>query len=130
MIEVDLMKTKKPIIAVDFDGTITKTNKYPLIGDVQEDCKAVLKDLHNIGCVIILWTCRVSGKGLEEAVAFCRENDIPIDYVNENVPWIKEFAAPKIYADYYIDDRNIGGFIGWRKVREIIYDEMYTRYYA
>jgi hypothetical protein len=26
----------------------------------------------------------------------------------------------KPYADVYIDDRNMGGFPGWKKVREII----------
>jgi len=28
--------------------------------------------------------------------------------------------APKIYADIYIDDRNLSGFPGWKRCYEII----------
>ena len=32
--------------------------------------------------------------------------------------------SPKIHADYFIDDRNIGGFIGWGKIYQLLTNEV------
>ena len=34
------------IIAIDFDGTITKEHKYPEVGEIEERTIEVLKKLH------------------------------------------------------------------------------------
>lgn len=113
------------ILAVDFDGTITKKSRFPhkpSAEDISDRCVEVLQGLKKAGCTIILWTCR-EGKYKEDAVEYCREMGIPIDYVNENCDAIKEAfesCSPKIFANYYIDDMNIGGFIGWDAVEEIV----------
>ena len=94
------------IIAVDFDGTIVK-NKWPEIGEINEHVVKEMRREDEQGSVIILWTCR-TGKELEEAIKFCYENDIPIDYANEDCNWVKENFGDngvKVFATEYWDDK-------------------------
>jgi len=99
------------VIAVDFDGTLCE-HEFPEIGKVDKVHKNVqdyIRKRKNEGCTIILWTCREDlpeRNYLTEAVEWCKENDIPIDYVNE-YPYrgLKGFAARKVCADIYIDDK-------------------------
>lgn len=122
-----VLKIQPPIIAVDFDGTITKDNDFPNCGELMPGAKDVLQTLHFAGCYIILWSCRV-GEDLERAVEYCKKNYIPIDFVNRNIDAIEgKFAYPKIFANYYIDDLNVGGFPGWDKVKEIILEHPYFK---
>lgn len=96
------------IIAVDFDGTIVK-NAYPNIGDPYPLAIEVLTRLQKQGYIIILWTNRTKHH-LDAALRFLALYDFVPDYTNENVPEIIEaFGGDtrKIYADVYIDDRNI-----------------------
>ena len=109
-----------PIIAVDFDGTITKENDFPNLGELMPGAKEVINELHSYGCIIILWTCRTDSY-LDQAINYCNQYGIHVDYANQNYPSIQGYAYPKIYADYYIDDLNIGGFPGWHNVRETIF---------
>jgi len=113
------MKRRK-VIAVDFDGTLC-THRFPEIGSIGK----IHNNVHNYikaekenGSIIILWTCREDSserKYLTEAVEWCKQHDIPIDYVNEypmpGSPCPK-FATRKVYADIYIDDKamNISQF--------------------
>ena len=64
----------KLIIAVDFDGTIVE-DAYPGIGDPMIFAFETLKKLQEDGHRLILWTYR-HGKHLQDAVEFCKENDI------------------------------------------------------
>lgn len=118
------MKINK-ILAVDFDGTITKDNDYPHCGEIMPGAVEYLTLLHNHGCTIILWTCR-AGAALDDAVAYCKLHKIPIDYVNEDCTavreaWFGHSFSPKVFANYYIDDLNIYGFPGWYEVYDTIY---------
>ena len=73
----------------------------------------LVKTLQERNWKIILWTCR-SGPALDEAVAWCKEQGIRIDYVNENpeaIKWFREKMVQsysnwsnKAFADVYIDD--------------------------
>lgn len=95
----------RPMVhAVDFDGTLT-TNGFPNIGDLRKNVVEKVRQRKENGGIIILWTTR-TGDRLEEAIDFCEENDIPIDYVNENVPWIPFETSRRIFADEYICDRS------------------------
>ena len=65
--------------------------------------------LQSKGHKIILWTCRTGDK-LDAAVKWCKEFDLEFDAINSNLPEIIEkFGSDnrKIYADYYLDDKNI-----------------------
>ncbi len=109
------------IIAVDFDGTIVE-HKFPEIGKTNLFAFETLKQLQKDGHKLILWTYR-AGKELDEAVSFCKENGIEFYAVNKNYPdekFNEKKISRKIYADIYIDDRNVGGFIGWSKIWELI----------
>jgi hydroxymethylpyrimidine pyrophosphatase-like HAD family hydrolase len=110
-------------IAVDFDGTIVE-NKYPEIGEEKTFAIETLKQLQKRGHQIILWTYR-TGKELEEAIEFCRKRGLEFYAVNKNYPEEKpEDNLPrKINADLFIDDRNLGGFVEWGKVWQIITNE-------
>jgi len=104
------------IIAVDFDGTIVE-DAYPLIGKPLLFAFETLKKLQENGHSLILWTYR-SGTRLDEAVAFCKKNGIHFYAINRSFPE-EEFnndVSRKILADVFIDDRNIGGFLGWGEI--------------
>ncbi|MDC7995888.1 BT0820 family HAD-type phosphatase [Altibacter sp. HG106] len=103
-------------IAVDFDGTIVE-DAFPDIGKPQLFAFDTLKALQEKGHRLILWTYRY-GKQLDAAVAFCEEHGIEFYAVNKSFP--EETFDPKysrkINADYFIDDRNIGGLVGWGEI--------------
>ncbi len=108
------------IIAVDFDGTIVE-HRYPAIGRelpfAFEAIKALQKKQHQI----ILWTFR-AGKELDEAVEYCRKNGVEFYAVNKSYPeeQYNESISRKINAELYIDDRNIGGMLGWGEIYQLI----------
>jgi hydroxymethylpyrimidine pyrophosphatase-like HAD family hydrolase len=113
------------IIAIDFDGTIVE-DKYPEIGKPKIFAFETMKRLQNRGFRLILWTYR-HGKRLDEAVEFCNKNGIEFYAVNssfEGEIFDKETQSRKINADYFIDDRNLGGFPGWGEVYEIINEKI------
>jgi hypothetical protein len=107
-------------IAVDFDGTIVE-HEYPAIGKEMLFAFLTLKELNKKGARLILWTFR-SGKELEEAVEFCRQNGVEFYAVNKNYPEevMNETVSRKIDADIFIDDRNLGGFPGWSEVWQML----------
>lgn len=97
---------KNTIIAVDFDNTIAYT-QYPKIIAPNMRVIEYLRRKKAENAVIILWTCR-EGEVLECAVEWCKQNDVPIDLVNENFPErIEKYKSDsrKINADIYIDDK-------------------------
>ena len=96
------------IIAVDFDGTLCY-HRYPDIGEAKSWVIDELKKKIVEGHKIILWTCR-DGIMLDKAVAWCKDWGVVFDAVNEDLPEIKDsfkYKSCKVYADVYLDDRNI-----------------------
>ena len=116
-------KVTRMIIAVDFDGTIVE-NKYPGIGEEMLFAFATLRQLQKEMHQLILWTYR-SGKSLDEAVAYCQANGVVFYAVNNDYPNEKfdVTGSRKIHADVFIDDRNVGGFLGWSKVWQLLHPE-------
>lgn len=108
------------IIAVDFDGTIVE-HRFPAIGKERTFAFETLKSLQRQGHQLILWTYR-SGAELDAAVEYCRQNGLVFYAVNKNYPEeeFDEKISRKIIADIYIDDRNIGGFLGWGEIWHLI----------
>ncbi|WP_044402611.1 BT0820 family HAD-type phosphatase [Lacinutrix sp. Hel_I_90] len=115
--------SKGLIIAVDFDGTIVE-DSYPGIGDERIFAFETLKRLQADGHRLILWTYR-QGKKLEEAVAYCKANDLEFYAVNKSFPEedLTEDVSRKIHADLFIDDRNIGGILGWGEIYQMLTNE-------
>jgi hydroxymethylpyrimidine pyrophosphatase-like HAD family hydrolase len=108
-------------IAVDFDGTIVE-HAYPDIGKEKLFAFRTLKELEKKGARLILWTFR-TGKELDAAIEYCRNNGIEFYAVNKNYPEeiFDNTVSRKIDADLYIDDKNIGGFPGWSEVWQLIF---------
>ena len=114
----------KLIIAVDFDGTIVE-DAYPEIGEEKIFAFDTLKRLQNDGHRLILWTYR-HGSRLQEAVDFCKQHGVEFYAVNKNYKnEVMDDSIPrKLAADIFIDDRNIGGFIGWGEIYQILTKEV------
>ena len=93
----------KPIVAVDFDGTLSLDSQYPNIGRFNTHLYEALMDLRKCDWSIVLWTCR-EGRELKEAVEWCANNGLEFDAINEN-PSHVPFKSRKVVADMYIDDR-------------------------
>lgn len=102
------MSDKKPIYAVDFDGTLCKS-AWPEIGEANDPLIRFLKEKQREeGSLVILWTMR-EGELLDQAVEWCAERGLHFDAVNDNVKALKEAFGNnprKAYADLYIDDHN------------------------
>lgn len=112
------------VIAVDFDGTIVE-HAYPKIGKEMLFAFATLKALNKKGHKLILWTIR-TGELLDEAVEYCRQNGVEFYAVNRNYPEediATSNVSRKLNADVFIDDRNVGGFLGWSNVFQMLHPE-------
>ena len=113
------------IIAVDFDGTIVE-HKYPSIGREKPFAIETLRQLAADGHKLILWTVR-HGETLDQALEWCAKRGLEFYAVNSNYPAGSLFAgskdsSPKIEADVFIDDHNIGGMPDWAEIYQIIND--------
>ena len=118
-------------IGIDFDGTLVSWN-FPLVGKDIGAAK-VCRDLVKKGVKIILYTMR-NKEFLDDAVKWCKDNDIKLYGVNEN-PSQTWSDSRKVHADIYIDDQALGcplkedksisdrPFVDWDKVRKILEEE-------
>ena len=115
-----MLPNKNLIIAIDFDGTIVE-DAYPRIGNPMIFAFETMKKLQSEGHRLILWTYRSDIK-LQEAVDFCKQQGLEFYAINKSYPE-EEFddkVSRKIHANLFVDDRNIGGFIGWTKVHKLV----------
>jgi hypothetical protein len=109
-------KENMAIIGIDFDGTCV-TDLFPYVGD-NIGAASVLRKLADKN-LLILYTVRDS-KYLQDAVDWFKYNHINLYSVNYNPEPVS--SSPKLYCDYYIDDRNIGtpltdkGYVDWNKM--------------
>lgn len=120
---------KNLIIAVDFDGTCV-THEYPNVGK-EIGAPQVLKKITDAGHKIILFTMR-SGKELQDAVNWFKQNNIPLFGINENPEQHTWTESPKPYAHMYIDDAAFGcplifndeissrGFVNWQIIESAL----------
>ena len=110
------------IIAVDFDGTIV-AHKYPEIGQevpfAIDTLKMLIKDQHRL----ILWSVR-EGALLDEAVEWCRARGVEFYADNKDNPEEEKeknnHFSRKLKADFFIDDRNVGGLPEWGQIYQMI----------
>jgi hypothetical protein len=117
------MNSKTYTIAVDFDGTIVE-DEYPNIGKEKLFAFETLLKLQEKGHRIILWTYR-SGRTLDDAIYYCRKRGVQFYAVNKSFPEEKFDSdySRKINADLFIDDRNLGGLIGWGEIYQLLIGE-------
>ena len=118
-----MLPNKHLIIAIDFDGTIVE-DAYPKIGKPMIFAFETMRKLQSEGHRLILWTYRTEKK-LQEAVDFCKQQGLEFYAINKSYPE-EEFdgkISRKINATFVVDDRNIGGFIGWTAVHKLLLND-------
>jgi len=97
----------RPVVAVDFDGFMTKKDAYPEIGRINKPICALLRSMARNGAILILWTCRVPPE-LDEAMAAACNEGVMFDYVNENSKQqIERFNSDtrKVSCSIILDDK-------------------------
>lgn len=106
------------IIAIDFDGTCV-THEYPKVGQ-GIGATRILKKLVSSGHQLILYTMRsdkqglspvtnqIEEGGLQDAVNWFKEHDIPLYGIQCNPTQKLWTESPKCYAHLYIDDAALG----------------------
>ena len=117
---------KPLILAVDFDGTIVKTEEDYVPRELLLNAKEVINWAYDKGCYIILWTCR-SGDMLKQAEDFLKSNEVKYHVANKNIPTIDFETSNKIFADLYIDDRNISFTVNWMEIKGMIKEALILR---
>lgn len=101
---------RPPVVAVDFDGTLTADNNFPNCGKQNKLMCDLVRYMHHKGVYIILNTCR-TGKYLDNALLWCKNRKVHIDIANKQSPFmrwadeIKPNEVNKVWADLYIDDK-------------------------
>lgn len=109
------------IVAIDFDDTISPKEEDLIPRRLMPGAKDAINWMHSLGCYIIVWTCRV-GMLAEILEPFMKKEGVRFHVVNENAPFYPLPTSRKIYADVYIDNRNVFGFdnIDWEEVRRVV----------
>lgn len=110
----------KPVIAVDYDETITDNTPYPLLGNIRTEARKYIPLLHEKGFKLVLWTARKAPYHLDCINKLKEENLLQyfdLDYNDKG-------ASGKLIADFYIDDRSSIGEINWAK----IYNYLLTKF--
>lgn len=107
------IKTRPKVLGCDLDGTLLEHETYPRYGKPLDGAREELAALQQAGVKIAVWTCRNADEydTIREHLA---DHGIEVDYINEN-PHEAPSTSPKIYCDWYLDDRGVPGFDGnWR----------------
>jgi hydroxymethylpyrimidine pyrophosphatase-like HAD family hydrolase len=117
-------KSTCPIIAIDFDGTITKKIEYPALHtkhNIYKYAKQVINSMHEVGIAVIIYTCREfvrSTGGLNpqaEMIKWLDANNINYTDINSSIEYAKwNYESRKIYAHMYVDDRAFG----WNRIND------------
>lgn len=135
------MKQIIPVtVILDFDGTCV-THDFPRVGKDIGSVQ-VLKDLVHVGHRLILFTMRshrpfigangLEQDGLQEAIDWFRDNDIPLYGIQTNPTQNEWTDSPKAYGQLLIDDIAMGcpltwdlslstrPFVDWVKMRDLL----------
>lgn len=118
-------------LAIDFDNTLAIT-EFPKIITAVPYGFAYLRVFQTLGMRIILNTCR-EDHHLTDAVNFCANHGITFFAVNENVDHHWPTNGRKVWADVYIDDKNLNipliqhpvypDHVDWHKVGPAVIDK-------
>lgn len=90
------------VIAVDFDDTIFPGNVNHA-GDLKPIIET-LKESSTIGFKNVIYTAR-NKKYFPEILQFCKDNEIDVWGINEDVVKLKEPTSGKIYYNLFLDDK-------------------------
>lgn len=112
----------KFVVAIDFDGTIVD-HMPPKIGPLKKDAVRCINILKELGCYIVITSCRTNSTEYPSPAArhaqkyimekFLRENNIPFDEIDAG-------NRGKVVANVYIDDRAVRFEDNWEAVVKFI----------
>jgi len=105
MIGVNQMENK--YVAVDLDGCIAEYDGWKgeeHVGEPKDWSRSSLEALKSMGFQVIVHTCRNDLRIVED---YLEEYDLPYDYINKNPEQPPTAGTDKVFAHYYIDDRNV-----------------------
>lgn len=105
-----------PIIAIDFDGTISIGNGYPdpHNGDIRPHAKEVINFLYGVGVKVVIWTNRKNVKDTDIKDKLLMKqwlDDMGVFYhtVNDSTEFAPfKYYGRKLYAHMFVDDRGFG----------------------
>lgn len=119
-----MQKLKFKLFAIDFDDTIAYSD-FPDILGVRPHALRVMEKIKEHGGIIMVWTARSDLKPVKDFLDFSM---IPYDGINEDFEEVAaeyEGQSRKIFADVYIDDRNLetrlNGGIDWLEIERMIF---------
>lgn len=101
------------VIAVDLDGTLTEDDPFTdelVFADPRPEAFDVLKELIDLGCMIVVFTCRGRVRLVQD---YLEQHSLQYHYINEN-PFQPEGTSSKVMADFYWDAKSPGwpGLLG------------------
>lgn len=103
-------KHNQIIVAYDFDDTVREWNPDKpyegVVGRHMDVVKLLRKTKERVNAKFICYTAREHDNPatIEYITKFCKENDIPLDSINENV--IDWYASPsKLFYNIFLDDK-------------------------
>lgn len=110
-------------IGIDFDGTVIGNDIYPaVVGEPNPMAIEVMEEMIDNGLKIVLWTMR-SSEQHAEIKQFFKDHGVDLYAINKHKTQWKWTDSPKLYADYFIDDRNLctplteNGCVDWNQIR-------------
>lgn len=128
---------KNPIIiSVDFDECIVENDENFNIVKAKENASSIIRGWYEQGLYIIINSCRAletpNGFAMEK---FLYENKIPYHQINKQSVFSREDWGPKvatkIYADLYIDDKNlewaVAGMPDWLQINTLVQAYIYRK---
>ena len=86
------------VIAYDFDNTVYDFHKK---GCTYHKVIELLRELKTAGCTLVCFTANEDEGFIRQ---YCKDNDIPLDLLNENPSFFKSNSG-KIYYNALLDDR-------------------------
>ena len=121
---------ENPIIAVDFDDTISSPGAvYPEVGPPQDGAREALQALHDLGCRVRVFTCRCNGQAVEGGMLPVELKRIA-DYMRANGLYFDDVVMPeegKPFASYYVDNKGVRYDGNWLAVMGVIKDGLAQR---
>lgn len=121
LVFLDELQYKRLTLAIDFDDTVAH-NDYPAIKGLLDGAKEYINRLHDDGHYLIIWTCRC-GNPQYMAEHFLYENGIRYHNINRHNPKaMLQYGndTRKIWADVYIDDKNLHTLPAWRDIYRMV----------
>lgn len=121
------------VVGLDFDGTCV-THEHPYVGTDIGAIPVINRLIKEFNAKIVLNTMR-SGKYLEDALKWFKDNNINLYGINNNPDQNEWTTSPKVFADLYIDDLNIGipliysnicekPHVDWKEVEKMLFGDI------